>query len=173
MNITFVVTRDREYLRRMVRDVARAYVWFGVLYLVGSLLVSVLCFMSGDGVAVLAGLVALSLLGIAWYAFVVPWRARWPLPGYLEEPTTFTLTDEGLTTDSATVSVRLNWTAVTRAVKRPYAFLIFIHSQNYRDVPRSGLTATQEEELQAFLANRHLLRPAARPSRPAPVTADE
>lgn len=162
MNITFVVTRDREYLRRLIRDDSRPFVWYGIAYLVGSLLVSVLCFMSGNGFAVLAGLLALSLLGLGWYGFVAPWRrARWPLPDHFGEPTTFALTDEGMTIESVTAGARLSWTAVTRVIERPYAFLLLGYRSTYRDVPRSGLTPTQDDELRAFLAGRGLLRPAA------------
>jgi YcxB-like protein len=160
MNITFVATRDPAYLGRMRRDASRDLVRFGIAYVTGLLLVSLLCFLSGDGRAVLAGLLSLTLLGLGWSAFVTPWRRAWTqwASAYLE-PTTFGFTEDGMTIDAKSVSVRLSWAAVVRVVERPYAFLFMIDARNFRDVPRSGLTPAQEEELRRFLVvERALLR---------------
>jgi hypothetical protein len=174
MNITFVSTRDSEYMRRLTRDDARGFVWFLAFYLTGSLLVSLLCFISGDGRAILAGLIALWLLWLGWRTVGNRWRdhrTRWP--AYYLEPTTFTLTDEAIEISSVTASTRLNWSTMTRVVERPYAFLLFVHPVSYRDVPRSGLNGPQDDQVRAFLIARGLLRPTASESRPAPTISSD
>jgi YcxB-like protein len=169
MNITAVVARDRAYVRRLMREDARGFISYMIFYLASSLLVSVLCFVSSDGRAVLAGFISLSLAGLGGRAAVDTWRRhREQWPAYYLEPTTFTFTNDCIVIDSVTVSARMSWAAVTRVVERPHAYLLFVHPLSYRDVPRSGLTGPQDNELRAFLVNRGLL--AAGASSPAPAT---
>jgi hypothetical protein len=158
LNITFMVTRDSQYASRLVRDSARNHTWFGAFFLTASLAVSVLCFASRDGRAVLAGLLNLALVGIgAWYVIGSSRRALADLPTSYLEPNTFAVTDEGVTISSSVTSGWFGWDAVTRVEERPYAFLFYFRRSSYRDVPRSGLTRERDEELRRFLVRRGLL----------------
>ncbi len=138
------------------------------LFVVGLLVSAVLCFLSGDGRAVLAGLIALTLAGLYLSGAANSWRKLGQRPAYTMEPTTFVFTDEAITIESVASSVRLRWAAVTRAVERPYALLFFTHPLSYRDVPRSALTPTQEAQLRAYLVGRGLLSGVL--TRPDPST---
>lgn len=161
MNIAFTAVRDRAYLQRLVRDTVQANTWLGLLYPLGLLLVSVLCFVSG-GRAVFAGLVSLLMCGVSWQQMAFPARrVMQGLPPYALEPQEFVINDSALTITSAAVSARMTWATFTRAQERPYAFILFGYGPTYRDVPRSTLTNQQDEQLRRFLIERRLLIPTS------------
>jgi hypothetical protein len=158
MNIRFTAVRDREYLRRLVRESVRGSTWSGRLYLLGLLVISVLCFVSGDGRAVLAGLLSMSLCALSWQQMSFPARRILRrLPPYAFEPHEIVITDSGLAITSAVAATRMAWATFTRAQERPYAFVLFGHGETYRDVPRSPLTSQQDEQLRRLLIDRGLL----------------
>ena len=169
ISISFTAVRDRPYMRRLVRDNVRGAAWSGRLYLLGLLLISVLCFMSGGGRAVFAGLLTLSLFGLSWQQFGFPaQRLLRRLPPYVFEPYEFVITESALTITSALASSRMTWATFTKAQERPYAFVLLGRGETYRDVPRSSLTSQQNEQLRAFLIDRRLLVPAGGLPLPAP-----
>jgi hypothetical protein len=142
--------------------------WAGRLYLVGLLLISGLCFIAGDGRAVFAGLLSLSMCGLSWRQMAFPTqRILRGLPPYAFEPYEFVITESALTITSTVASTRMTWTMFTRAQERPYAFVLW-DGGTYRDVPRSPLTSQQDEQLRAFLIDRRLLVPAGGLPLPVP-----
>jgi hypothetical protein len=154
-----MVTRDSQYVSRLVRDAKRNHIWFQILVLIASLVVSVLCFVSGDGRAVLAGLLNLVVIWLgAWYVAAQSRRTLADWPPYYAEPNTFAVTEDGVTISSSATSAWFGWAAVTRVEERPYAFLLYVHRTKYQDVPRSGLTRERDEELRRFLVGRGLLQ---------------
>jgi hypothetical protein len=159
VDIEFATERDPEYVRRMVRDAVRYWAWFGSAYCLGWLLVSVLCFTTGNGFAVLAGLLALVLGAVSWRFVGSPTRrVMEQLPPHTGEPRTFTITNESLTRTSPGGSVQVPWSSVTRAVARPHAYILRQgRSRFFHDIPRSSLTPEQDDELRDFLIARALL----------------
>jgi hypothetical protein len=154
-------------MRRLLRDVARNRTRFAVFYFAGSLAVSVVCFLAGDGRAVLAGLVNLWLIAITWRWVWSPYRrALSDWPAYYLEPNTVVITEDGVTISSAVTSGWFGWAAVTRVKERPYAFLLYVSGWSYRDLPRTGFTPEQDDELRRFLVGRGLLHGALTEVRP-------
>ena len=168
MNIEFETTRDAEYVRQLVRRTARAWAWFGGVYCLGWLTVSVLCFLAGNGVAVLAGLISLVLGAISWRVVGSPTRrVMEQLPPQSAGSRTFKITNEALTCTSSDGSVRVRWSSITRAQLRPYAYVLLRGgSRFFYDIPRSQLTPKQDDELRNFLIARELL-PEAQETSPA------
>jgi hypothetical protein len=174
MNIDFIATRDSQYVRRLARDFARTRFWFAVFYLVGAVLVTVLCFLSRDGRAVLAALVNLVLVGLAWASVLAPGRRPWAdPPSYFLRTYRYVITEDAVTTSSAEVSGWFVWDTVRRVEERPYAFLLFDVSGGYRDVPRGALSSDQDDELRRFLIGRGLLRTAGHVHPPRPASAED
>jgi hypothetical protein len=171
MHIEVTLTWDDGYQRRLVRDLLRRRVWGAALAAVGSLLIAVLCFLTGDGRAVAAGLLELILFGTVYSSgLTLARRALTRFPPYAREPTTLTLTDEGVSRDSASVSTRVAWPALARAVERPYAYLLFtVPGQRYVDVPRTALSPADEAQLRKLLVMRRLLPAPADPIERGPV----
>ena len=158
VNVSLVATRDGQYLRRLKRDDAPSRTGFAIVQLAGPLAVSILYVMSGDGRAVLAGLLNLWLMAITLRLLWSPFRrgdGDWP--AYYLEPNIIAITEDGVTLSSAVTTGWFAWSAVTRVEERPYAFLLFVNRSTHRDVPRSGLTSEQDDELRRFLVGRGLL----------------
>lgn len=168
VNIEFETTGDADYVGQLVRDTARGWAWFGSSYCLGWLTVSVLCFLTGNGVAILAGLISLVLGAISWHVVGSPTRrAMERLPPQSTGPRTYTITDEGLSYASPDGSVRVTWSSITRAQLRPVAYVLLRgRSSFFYHIPRSYLTPEQDDELRDFLIARALL-PGTRPTSPA------
>jgi hypothetical protein len=72
-------------------------------------------------------------------------------------PRNYVITDEGLESSTDLTSSRWGWQVVRRVEPRPQAYLFWQDGPAVFDLPREPLTADQETELRAFLADRGLL----------------
>ncbi len=157
--IRFTYTRDVLYVRRMVRTMSRGR-WLTAVYPAAAALVSVLCFISGNGIAVLAGLVSLVLAAGITQLLDTARRRALQLPPHLLEPTLHILSDETVAASSASCSTTRSWATLTRATELPSAYIFSYLDRTYVDIPRAGLTPEQDEQLRTLLVERRLLRPS-------------
>ena len=153
-------TRDLVYVRQLARTLSRGS-WFAAVYPAGAALVSVLCFVSGNGIAVLAGLLSLVLAAAITQMLITSRRAALQVPPHLLEPTSYILTDETVTASSASSSTTRSWAVFTRAIEQPSAYLLSYLDRCYLDIPRAGLTPEQDNQLRAFLVDQRLMRQPA------------
>jgi len=161
VQIELTATRDRGYVRRLVRDGARPHIQFWYAYLAGSLAVTGVCFLSRNGQAIFGGVLNLVLIGLAWRWLYTPTRKQWREPAaHLLQPRHVSMTPEGVRVTSMGVLTAFPWEFVKRADERAYAFVLRTEDGAYRDLPRDSMTAEQAEQLRSFLAGRGLLRSA-------------
>ena len=159
MTIEFGYTRDAAYLRRLARPAIRARVWALAWFVAALLGIAVLCFLTGDGRAVGAGLLSCALAVMTVQQSLDSRRVLRDMPAHLLEPTEFAITDDSVATSSASVAGRRAWSTFTRATESPTAYLLWNSRRQYVDVPRSPLTNEQDEQLPSFLIASRLLRP--------------
>jgi YcxB-like protein len=106
----------------------------------------------------LVGVVAV-LAGVG-YQFM-PWlRVRRGINGrsrVLDEPHTFTFTEQGVGSSSATRTSQTAWSGFPRIVDTGVDLLLMPSKYQYVVVPRAAFTPQQFEELTAFLSGQGLL----------------
>ncbi len=132
--------------------------------------IAVLCFLTGDGRAVVAGLLSCYLVVQALQLYVGTRRpAVRGYPAYLLEPTHCVITAEAVTATSTSVDMRRAWTTFTKAEETPTAYLLMNSLGQHLDVPRAALTVEQDGQLRRFLIDRRLLRPRTGAREPEPT----
>ncbi|MEV0840074.1 YcxB family protein [Actinocatenispora sera] len=158
MRVEFTARRDEQYWRQLMRDRLRSDSGWTV-YLFWLLVLAVgLCFATGSRGAVVAGVAVLLVLVLLVQSMLFPVRrALRRLPSYASDPRRIVCDADGLTVESDIFCGRYGWGAFTRARQKPYAYLLFVGSQQYVDLPRAGLTGDQDEQLRELLTERGLL----------------
>ena len=160
MRIEFEVSRDETYYRAIQRGlvsrlVGRIVVLAVALAFIGPLMIWV---SAGEGVGTLVGFVAL----IAVPALLV--RARrvrallLAVPEGWTSPRRYVITEDALESGTELTDTRWQWGAVRTVEVLPQAFLFRQAGGMVFDVPRAPLTAAQEAELLALLADQGLVR---------------
>jgi hypothetical protein len=170
LTIEFEYTRDADYLRRLVRERNPGLAWTLGFFVAALLGVAVLCFLTGDGRAVVAGLLSCCLAVLMLQQNLdARRRAVRDFPAYLLEPTHCVITAEAVATTSTSVATRRAWTTFTKAHETAIAYLLLNSLGQHFDVPRAVLTAEQEGELRRLLIDRQLLRRSNSASQTRPV----
>jgi len=153
-SLEFTVARDRRYLRRLAfygsRRVLTTFVVVGAILLVSGLFLVV----AEDAWGVLVGLpdVGLGAALVLSAALAVPTAVR-RFPDLLLAPRTYRVTPEYIGWSSAYGSAQVRWHVVDRVVMTDFAYLLVQRGGLGRwDIPRTGLTAEQEQRLRAYLA---------------------
>jgi hypothetical protein len=158
MRVEFTARRDEQYWRLLLRDRYsadsgwRAYSFWLLVLAIG------LCFATGGGVAIVAGLIVLAVLVLFGQAYLFPVRRAIKLiPPYASNPRRIVCDADGVTVESDLASCRYGWGAFTHARRKPFAYLLFAGSRQYVDLPRADLSGDQDEQLRELLTERGLL----------------
>lgn len=160
MRIEFVHSRSPAYFRSHLRlgAMRKLRATFGTAGLLIVLGVATALCGAGDtawivaGAAAVAAAMLLVLLGLRRFEATVTVPPDWCAPRR------YLLTDDTLESSTALTSARWSWPVVTTAEVTPDAYHLWQERTTMFDVPRAGLTADQDAELQAHLRERGLLR---------------
>ncbi|GIL27120.1 YcxB family protein [Actinocatenispora comari] len=158
MRVEFTTRRDEQYWRQLLRDRSSTNSGWGVYFFWLLVLAIGLCFATGGGVAIVAGLIVLCVLVLFGQAYLFPVRrAMKRLPSYASNPRRIVCDADGVTVESDLVNCRYGWGVFTHARRKPFAYLLFAGSRQYVDLPRADLTDDQDEQLRELLTDRDLL----------------